>query len=148
MTLLSHNRISTYGRYRTCMDKNADVKLCVCNDPKDPQPQTTLEDVVGKHSEIRLIQRCLYEIRRTYNDSRNKALISVYEVANICKQGEFTVTFKADGKNVTFSTKPPITVKLPPQTAQFLATARIIGEIRTSKLNVVWHIEEKKSAHM
>ena len=147
MSLLSQNRISTYGPYRTCMDKNTDVKLCVCNNPKDPQPQTAIEDVVGKRSEVQNISRCLYAIHRTYNDSRNEPLVKVFEVANICEKQEFTVKFEAKGENVIFSTMPPITVKLLPQTAHFIATARITGNIKkTSKLNIVWHIEEKKSS--
>ena len=144
MTLLSHNRISTYGPYRKCMDKKADVKLCVCNNPKDPQPQTTIEDVVGKHSDVQTIQRCLYAINRTYSDSQNKPLVKVFEVANICTKEEFIVKFEASGENIIFSNKPPITVKLPPQTAQFLATARI--KAKNSKLNIAWHIEKKKSS--
>ena len=146
MSLLSHNRISSYGPYRTCMDKDADVKLCVCNNPKDPQSQTAIEDVVGKRSQVRNINRCLYAINRTYNDSRNEPLVKVFEVANICKREEFTIKFDANGENIIFSTEPPITVKLPPQTAHFIATARITGNIKKSKLNIVWHVEEKKSS--
>ena len=146
MSLISHNRMSTYGPYRKCMDKDVDVKLCVCNDPKNPQPQSSIKSVFGKHSEIWKIQQCLYEIRRTYNNRKNERLVTVYEIANICRNREFSVKFGVSGENIMLSTKTPITVKLPPQTAQFIATVRTIGNIRDSKQHITWHTEETKSA--
>lgn len=146
MKLLSHNRISTYGPYRVCMDKDVDVKLCVCNDLKDPRPQQTIEDVVGKHSKVTSIQRCLYGIRRTYNDGQNEALVKVFEIANVCRNEEFTVKFEATSESFLFTTKTPITVKLAPQTARFIASARTIGNVKNSALNIIWKVEQSKSA--
>ena len=128
------------------MDKDVDVKLCVCNDLKDPRPQQTIEDVVGKHSKITNIKRCLYGIRRTYNDGQNKALVEVFEIANVCTNEEFTVTFEAISKNFLFTTKLPITMKLASQTARFIASARTIGNVENSKLNIIWRVEQSKSA--
>jgi hypothetical protein len=68
-------------------------------------------------------------------------LVKVYEIANLCRNEEFTVTFEASGENIILSTRTPIIVKLPPQTAKFIATARTIGNIK-----IIWHVEAKKSA--
>ena len=142
MKLLSHNRLSTYGHYRECMDKNVDVKVCVCNNPEDPKPQTTVEEVVGKHSEVTKMQQCLYKVRRSYDDTQNELLVQVFEVFNVCRDQEFSVTFEADDdKSTILSTRTPITVRLPPQTAQFIATTRTKGKDRTTTLNIKWRLE-------
>ena len=146
MRLLSQNRISRYGHYIVCADKDVDVKLCVCNNHKDPRPQRTIQDVFGKHSNVTNIQPCLYGIRRSYKDVKNEALVEVFEIANVCRNEEFTVKFEATSKNFLFSTQIPVTVKLTTQTAHFIATARTIGNVQNSALDIVWTVEQEKSA--
>ncbi|XP_028400550.1 uncharacterized protein LOC114523731 [Dendronephthya gigantea] len=146
MSLVSKNRVSTYGPYRTCKDESVDVKTCICNDPKDPKPPTALEDVVGKNSKITKLDRCLYKILRTYNGSKNEPLVKVYELVNVCRDEEFKVTLDVLPGKAIFSTKTPISVTLRPQTIQFVASARIIGKTKSDETNIIWNVESKKSA--
>ena len=146
MSLVSKNRVSTYGSYRTCVDEGVDVKICICNNPKDPKPPTSVQEVVGENSKITKLDRCLYKILRTYNGTQNEPLVKVYEITNICRSEEFKVTFEVSPGKAILSTKTPISVKLRPQTIQFVATARIIGNIKEAEPTIIWHIESNKSA--
>lgn len=120
ISLLSYERISTYGVYRKCTDESVDVKLCICalsdqhsmiNRPSLSslqQPvfytETTVTRIDGEEP-----LACLYVLKREYLTGVN------FEVVNLCQDRIFAFTFDLKTINTVSSVKEwPLSLTLSP----------------------------------
>ncbi|XP_064608073.1 uncharacterized protein LOC135472482 isoform X2 [Liolophura sinensis] len=120
ISILSYERISTYGIYRKCADKSIDVKLCICSlsDPHSkvhpPSLSSLQQPVFYTETAVSKIEReepvaCLYLLRREYLSGVN------FEVANVCQDRTFTFTFDLKTINTVSSvTAWPLSLSLSP----------------------------------
>lgn len=113
MKLVSSNRISKYGPHKACADPDVSLKLCVCNKKTALISNGSIQDTVGPKSKIKNLKRCVIEVERKYED------VSVYEIANICNDRGFNITFN---NNSNSSVDLPIVLILQPRTVYFVAS--------------------------
>lgn len=128
MKLVSYNRISQYGFYKQCADPGVNLKLCVCDKPetgaKGKGNGPSLYDNVSKSSKFRKLKPCLFLIKRTYKENigeENFVGVEVYEIANVCSDQLFKVTFSAQTDNVRPSTDLPMVLRLKAKSVYFVS---------------------------
>ncbi|XP_066925027.1 uncharacterized protein [Clytia hemisphaerica] len=116
MKLVTFDRISPYGPYRACANKNANIKLCICDDENtmirssrrnriklsklDLPNRTTMKSVRN--------QPCLLVHKIVYPDSKKNGFHSIaYHIINKCSNS-FQVTLLFGNKLVNLRTSTPL----------------------------------------
>lgn len=130
MKLVSFNRISEYGFYKQCADPEVNLKLCVCNKPETVTSSSTItssvREVVGPKAKVKAMRNpCLVLIKRSYNenvDREDYVGLRVFEMANICRKRQFTVTVNSETENLRSSTEMPMVLTLRARSVYFVAT--------------------------
>ena len=142
MKLLSYDRISKYGPYRSCADEDIDMRLCVCDMTKTNNKHERIEDLVAheigfeyprlsetvdvsivKNSRI---SACLYLRKIAYpeltSESKTSLYSITYELANVCAT-RIRVKFEITVDNLKTSVDGPFDQNLEPYSTRYIVTA-------------------------
>ena len=152
MKLAAFNRISHYGIYEQCADPDVELKLCVCNKSESSFSTGTslphsVRDIVGANSNVRKLKPCLLLIRRTFRENEDQedfVGLEVYEMANVCNDLQFTVTFNAVTDNLRSSTNLPIILILKARSVYFVTALMTEVGYNKSRLNLSFRIVTEK----
>ena len=125
MKLLAYDRLTLFGRYETCADDIAKLKLCVCNrkvsksqsrDTSSSPKQRQLE-YFGQPAVLKTLNndKCLLLMERKHAEGTAFG----FEVANFCHSQTYRVNFDAASSNMKFSREVPFSLDIKPQTILF-----------------------------
>lgn len=134
MKLLHFDRLTMFGPYSACADKNIDVKLCVCSRRKQAKKKMSkriLEKLMEKKTSYFVDSKvtfetideegCLTLIKRIHGNKDAYA----YELANTCMDQSYTVVLEMnDIYNIKVSRDGPIETKVAPGSVRFVFSAR------------------------
>lgn len=134
MQLLHYDRLSMFGPYSACADKDINIKLCICsrrNQTSKNISKRTLEDLMVKKtsyfvdSKVTFItideEGCLTLIERIYGNIE----VHAYELANTCMDQSYTVVLEmSDMYNIKVSRDGPIETNVAPGSVKFVFSAR------------------------
>ncbi|XP_048588300.1 uncharacterized protein LOC5510969 isoform X2 [Nematostella vectensis] len=128
--LVHYERVSMFGKYKSCADKGVNPKLCVCS--KHKKALTSKRDLraevlnvwwpLGKvyYKQIKS-NGCLFLAKRIHGESDAIG----YEIANVCKRRTYTVrVVYSEAYNMKMSHKSPVTVEVPVCGVTFVLSAR------------------------
>ena len=124
--LNTYIRQSLYSKFKFCVDKYVDIKLCVCEQrtkgiaESEKEMKTLIgRPMFGATTELKdLNSGCLYLLTR-----RHKDIAIVYEVANICLDKTFRVTIGGSSNTMLISSELPVIVVAKPRTIHFVLSA-------------------------
>ena len=146
MKLLNFDRISKYGPYRACADKDIDARLCVCDMTQTKQgrhfQEERIQDLIAREIGTEYprlsetvdvsivknsrISHCLYLRKIAYpevtSESKTSLYSITYEVANACSV-QLRVHLKITADNMKTSTAGPYDVTVEPYSIKYLLTA-------------------------
>lgn len=137
-TLKSFVRRTLYNKFKGCVDKNVDIKICACDKTKPKSDQTVrvlkTEDMkslvsssmFGTDVQVKDIHGgCLFQISRQHSSKISIA----YEVANSCEGQTFKVSVSGSLFYVLSSRPFPFEVTVEPNSIYFLFSAgrQILG---------------------
>jgi hypothetical protein len=146
MTLLHYERLSMFGKYKSCADDNANLKLCVCSRNTSSSRQITRDAkalVIANtkrffDGEISMnvidMHNCVYLIKRVYDEGDAYA----YEVANMCldsRPRDVHIMY-FDCFNIKASRDSPIRLTVLPGTITFVFSARKDVSYHDSQISV------------
>ncbi|XP_032236117.2 uncharacterized protein LOC5510968 [Nematostella vectensis] len=130
MELVHYERVSMFGKYKSCADKGVNPKLCVCS--KHKKALTSKRDLraevlnvwwpLGKvyYKQLKSIG-CLFLAKRVHGKSDAIG----YDIANVCKRRTYTVrVVYTEANNIKMSHKSPVTVVVPAGGVTFVFSAR------------------------
>lgn len=137
MTLLNFDRISKYGPYRSCGDKNIDMRLCVC-DIEHSKEKITIERYVLRelmhhptHTEYDLkvmketkTSPCIFLRMLSYPEttSSDDSIFSAsFEVSNMCSS-DLNVSLYLELDNMKYSTLQPLNCILSPYSTRYMGS--------------------------
>ena len=148
LELVHYDRLTLFGRYKICADDGVQLKICVCS------RGDTLRNVSRKNAllvipwnryviffsekpELRTLDddNCVSLLKRSHGGG----LSVVYEVANICRDTHFVVSFDAQVENMRVSRELPFKVKVPAGSITFAMSARV--HIADWKCRIVDEVE-------
>lgn len=132
--LVHYERLSMFGKYKTCADKSVNLKLCVCNlvdtrarFPKTPKAiKAMLIKNTANYFRCKVLSKrigndkCMYLIKRIHHDG----VAFAYEVANVCLDKSRDVLIASrDSANARFSVEFPLLVTVPAGSITFAFAA-------------------------
>lgn len=142
MELVDFDRLTLYGKYRKCADVGVQLRLCICSESKDIAPTTRLEKIPWKEYTTFLSQnpkasnvgesKCLSLIKRIHSEGQSIAI----EVANSCKDDDFSLEISATYENLRLSRKLPFTISIPAGSIKFAFSARVETDYWSTNLEV------------
>ena len=142
MKLLNFDRISKYGPYRTCADKDINPRLCVCDKLKSKDRHERISDLVTREigseyprlsetADVSIVKNsristCLYLRKISYPEVKSESKTSLYsityEVANVCPT-QVQVNLEFEVENLKPSTKGPYEHTVEPYSVKYIVTA-------------------------
>lgn len=138
--LQSFERITMYNKFKGCVDKSVDIKLCICDRARGIATPTLLQRMRttmfnSKQVKIEyLYTKCLFKVTRRYSDST-----LAVELFNNCNGRTFHVKAEGYTEQVFMSSSLPFTVVLKPLVTRFLysATTQAANYYMDIKLKVI-----------
>ena len=142
MKLLNFDRISKYGPYRACADKDINPRLCVCDKLKSKDRHERISDLVTREigseyprlsetADVSVVKNsristCLYLRKISYPEVKSESKTSLYsityEVANVCPT-QVQVNLEFEVENLKPSTKGPYEHTVEPYSVKYIVTA-------------------------
>ena len=142
MKLLNYDRISKYGPYRVCADKDVNPRLCVCDKLKSRDRHENINDLVAREigseypklsetADISIVKNsrvstCLYLRKISYPEVKSESKTSLYsityEVANVCPV-QVNIKLEFEVENLKPSTKAPYEHTVEPYSVKYIVTA-------------------------
>lgn len=156
MKLLNYDRISKYGPYRACADKDIDMRLCVCDMGHSAKQDTSMEEILlrelmdhPKHTKYDLTitketktSACIFLRILSYPETTASDSIfsASYEVINICSY-ELNIMLYVKLDNMKSTSHQPLEKTLAPYSTTYLGSvARSVpywdSKVEASKLVV------------
>ncbi|XP_068685973.1 uncharacterized protein [Montipora foliosa] len=143
MVLVDFDRLTLFGKYRKCADVGVQLRLCICSESKDIiAPTRRLEKIPWKEYTTFLSQnpkasnigesKCLFLIKRIHSEGQSIAI----EVANSCKEDDFSLEISATYENLRLSRKIPFTISIPAGSIKFAFSARVEEDYLSTNLEV------------
>lgn len=137
--LIKYTRLSFYSKYKSCVDKQVDIQLCVCavhhSNRREKRGGSAVEDLIrarhfvdyGMRSTTRFLEsKCLMVairyLKRLVISKKQTRLMSI-EVANVCKDNTLRVKLGGIHKITRFSRPLPVSLVVKPRTIQFVLAA-------------------------
>jgi hypothetical protein len=125
-------RVSIYGKYEACADRNVDIKLCACAKNKTHASARThsgLRELLsrehfGLKTSVRFLSsRCLLFGERTLKTkaiNKMQSRVVSFEIANQCRKRSFKLKLGGTSRRSLISRKLPFTLVIKPRSIVFL----------------------------
>ena len=122
MKLLTYDRLTLFGKYKTCADDGVELKLCVCSQNASKTRSGFASEsperweYFGQRPVLKNISEksCLWLVIRRYSKT------NAYEVENFCPDQSYRVKVDAKASNMKFSRQLPLTLEIKPGRVTFV----------------------------
>ena len=127
VTFRAFTRQSIYSKFKDCVDKSVDIKLCACADRNRTRPE--IKDYIVGLTKERMFGSAPPNIKDLHSGclllvTRSHGALSVsHEVANVCSDHKYTLTVKGSVSKVVLSRDLPFTLTVSPLTIHFVLSA-------------------------
>ena len=144
VTFRTVTRQSIYSKFKDCVDKSVDIKLCACADRNRTRPE--IKDYIVGLTKERMFGSAPPNIKDLHSGclllvTRSHGALSVsHEVANVCSDHKYTLTVRGYVYRIVLSRDIPLTLTVPPMSIHFILSA-IRYATNDSIFNVNYEVE-------